>query len=144
MALAARLLLLMFGPTAHRHARTLERFVARLERRVECILCLRAMLRLVPARRRLRRPASLAPGFRRRRGSFRHFLRSCGLRVRNATPIARLMRLLAALADGRAYVAHFVRRLVRGVQPGGIVACAPPAILLSADAPRACAFRDSS
>jgi hypothetical protein len=142
VALAMRLACLLFAPGARR--RRLDGFVGRLERRVECILFLEAALRLGPAPRRARRPGSLALGFRRTRGSLRHFLKSARIRARNATPIARLRRLLAALADGGAYVAHFMRRLARGLSFGGIVACAPPAIAHASDAPQPCAYADSS
>lgn len=145
LALAARLLLLLFSPGASRRARPLHRFVQQLERRVECIVFLRAALRAGPPRRlpRLRRGA-LQPGFRRRRGSLRHLLKSARIRARNATPVARLFRLLAVLGDGEAYVAHFMRRLARGLYFGGVVACAPPAVALAVDAPRPRAFADSS
>jgi hypothetical protein len=144
LAWAMRLVRLLFTPGAERRARSLDRLVARLERRVECILFLKAALRLGPVPRRLRRPGSLAPGFRRTRGSLRHLLKSARVRAKNATPIARLARLLAALADSAAYVAHFMRRLARGLHFGAIVACAPPAAALSADPAHACAFADSS
>jgi hypothetical protein len=144
IALAMRLARLLLAPGADRRARLLHRFVQRLERRVECILFLKAALRLGPAPRRLRRPGSLAPGFRRTRGSLRHLLKSARIRARSATPIARLARLLAALADGAAYIAHFMRRLARGLCFGGVVACVPPAAALGADPAYARAFADSS
>ncbi len=144
VAWALRLVRLLFAPGAQRRWRLLDSFVARLERRVECILFLRAVLRLDATPRRSRRPRSLAPGFRRTRGSLRHFLKSARLRLRNATPVARLARLVAALADSAVYEAHFIGRLLRGLYFGGIVACAPPAFALGPDAPRLCAFADSS
>lgn len=101
-------------------------------------------MRMGPPPRRPHHPGSLAPGFRATPGRVRHFLKSARIRARNATPMARLARLLAALADSEAYIAHYMARLARGLWLGGIVACAPPAVALRADAPRACAFCDSS
>jgi hypothetical protein len=158
-ALAVRLLLLLFSPRSARRARPLHLFVQRLERRVECIMFLKAALRtrlgeaeaslrrslVGPTSRRPRpRRDSLAPGFRRTRGSLRHLLKSARVRARNTTPIGRLFHLLAALADGEAYIAHFMARLARGLRFGGIVAVAPPGIAFAAEAPRHCAFPDSS
>ena len=56
----------------------------------------------------------------------------------------RVARLIAALVDSEVYISHYTRRLARGLWFGGMVACAPPAILLAGDAPRARAFADSS
>src|SRR5688572_18975474 len=99
VALAVRLVRVLFAPGAGRRARKLDSFVAQLERRVECILFLKACLALGSGRRRRRMPCALAAGFRRTRGSLRHFLKSCRLRARTASPIARLARLVRALAD---------------------------------------------
>lgn len=140
---AVRLLWVLLRPGAERRTR-LHRFVQKLERHVECLVFLKATLRMGPPPRRPPHPGSCAQGFRHRRGRVRHFLKSARIRARNATPIARIARLLAALVDGEAYIAHFVRRMTRGLNFGGMVACAPPAIALCADAPRTPAFADSS
>ncbi|MGH6952422.1 MAG: hypothetical protein ACREH4_16280 [Vitreimonas sp.] len=139
-----RLLCVLLGPGAVRRARPLHRFVQRLERHVECIVFLKALMRMGPPPRRPPHPGSLAPGFRSTRGSVRHFFKSARIRARNATLIGRLARLIDALADSEAYVAHFMARLARGLWLGGIVVCAPPAVSLCADAPGVRAFADSS
>ncbi len=141
---AVRLLCVLFAPGAQRHKRSLHRFVQKFERHAENITFLKAVLRMGPPPRRPPHPGARTPGFRCRRGSVRHFLKSARIRARNAPPIARLARLLAALIDGEAYIAHYMRRLTRGLYLGGMVACAPPAVALGPDAPRARTFADSS
>ena len=143
VAWALRLLCVLFRPGAERRARLL-RFVQKLERHVENIIFLKAAMRMGPPPRRPPHPAPRTPGFRSRRGSVRRFFKSARIRARNATMVGRVARLIAALIDNEAYIAHYMRRMTRGLWFGGMVACAPPAILLAADAPRACAFRDSS
>ncbi|MGH6951161.1 MAG: hypothetical protein ACREH4_09825 [Vitreimonas sp.] len=140
---ALRLLSVLLRPGAGRRAR-LHRFVQKLERHVECLVFLKATLRMGPPPRRPPHSGSLAPGFRNRRGSVRHFFKSARIRARNAGLVARIARLIAALVDGEAYIAHFMRRMARGLCFGGIVAVAPPAVALCADPPQACAFADSS
>ncbi len=144
VAWAVRLLILLFAPGAARRSRSLHRLVQRLERHVENTIFLKAALRMGPPPRRPHWTGSLARGFRHRRGSVRHFFKSARIRARSATPMARLGHLLAALADSEPYVGHYMRRLARGLRLGGFVACAPPAIVLGADAPRTCDFADSS
>lgn len=87
---------------------------------------------------------SVPPGFRRTRGDPRLFWKSARIAKRNATPIDRVRRLLEALADGERYIAHFMKRLARGLCFGRLVACAPPAVAPVAGALPPTSFADSS
>jgi hypothetical protein len=63
---------------------------------------------------------------------------------RRAGLIARLAQLLHALAHPEPHIARFMRELAKGLRHSCLVACAPPAAALAADAPRAVVTDDTS
>lgn len=123
----------------------------RAEHAVECILYLDAHRLFFealgctgPRPRPTLRPHSLVSGFRRTRGSRRLFFKSARIRLRKASLIARVTHLIEALIYRALYVMHFMVRMARGLCFSHIVPCAPPAVALAADVPRALCFADSS
>lgn len=144
VAWAVRLLGVLVAPGAVRRRRPMRRLLTFLERAVECIVFLWAVQRFGPTPRGLRRPRSVPRGFRRVMGNRRLLLKCARIRARGANPLARVARLLEALAHPERYISRFIQRFMRGVSFFHLVPSAPPAVALSADAPRACAFADSS
>lgn len=146
-----RLLGVLLSQRATRRRRLLHRLVQRAERGVEGILYLDAHRHFFealgctgPRPRATARPHSIAPGFRRTRGRMRLFFKSARIRLRKASLIARVTHLIEALIYRALYVMHFMVRMARGLCFSHIVPCAPPAVALRADAPRALCFADSS
>lgn len=94
--------------------------------------------------RLLRHPFAAPKGFRIARGDNRLLWKSARLRLRGASLSERVGRLLAALACPEPYVAHYMKRLARGLNFTRIVALAPLAARLGADAPQALLPADTS
>jgi hypothetical protein len=142
----ARLMALLFNPRAANRKRMLMRLVQFGERWVECVLFVMAAQRLGAwgRPRRINMRICERPGFRIAVGDNRLLWKSARIRLRNATLIARVERLFEALANPARYVAHYMKRLARGLCFRRLIACAPAAVaLISAEAP-AVAFADSS
>jgi hypothetical protein len=140
-----RLLGVVVDPSAQRRRRLLARFVRHIERCVECIIFLMAVERFGPPPRRRTAPRSTPPGFRRKRGNLRLFWKIARIRAdRRAGLIARVARLLHALAHPEPHIARFMRELAKGLRHSTLIACAPAATALLASAPRATVSPDTS
>ena len=122
-----RLGVLLFNPRAERRRRLFTRLVQFAERWVECVIFCMAAHRLGPRRPR-RWALYRRPGFRVVRGSNRLLWKSAGIKLRNATLIERVIRLLEALTRPERYCAHYMKKLARGLCFHHLVACAPPAV----------------
>ena len=144
IAWAVRLLGVLTAPGAERRRRLMRRFLNHIERAVECIIFLKALARFGPVPRKSRRPRSLPPGFRRTMGSRRLFWKSAGIRARGAHALARVARLLEALANPEPYIARFMRRLTNGVNFFHLIPCAPPAAACASLARPDVRYADSS
>jgi hypothetical protein len=118
--------------------------VSWFETLVERILFLEAVLRAGPPPMRPRAPKFARGGFRRKPRRLRLFFKRSGVRLRRAGVVRRVLRLFEALARPERVIAYFLRRLLNGLRTSGLVACAPPAVAITADAPLAPAFADSS
>ena len=142
----ARLMVLLFSPRAANHGRKLHRLVQFAERWVEHILFVMAGHRLgaLTRPRRINMRLAERPGFRLATGDNRLLWKSARLRLRNASLIARVERLLAALANPERYVAHYAKRLARGLCFRRLIACAPAAVAFTSADARAVAFADTS
>jgi hypothetical protein len=141
-----RLAAILLSPRADRRRRVLTRLVQCGERWVEHILFIMAGHRLgaLTLPRQMRMRLASRPGFRLTRGDNRLLWKSARIRLRNASLIQRVERLLEALTNPSRYVAHYMKRLARGLSFRRLVACAPTAVAFtSAEAP-AVAFADSS
>jgi hypothetical protein len=142
----ARLMGVLFNPRAVHRTRMLARLVQFGERWVECVLFVAAGQRLGVLRgpRRITMRLSDRPGFRLSCGDNRLLWKSARLRLRGASLIARVERLFAALSNPGRHIAHYMKRLARGLCFRRLIACAPPAVALAgAPAPQV-AFADSS
>ena len=119
---------LRLGPLSR--SRSLARFLRRCERCVEGLCFLMAFRRSC---KKLQRPriASVRKGFRIVRSNGRLFFKSARIRARRATLSERILRLMEVLADPERYVAHFLKRILRGLRPTHLVSCAPPAFALA-------------
>jgi hypothetical protein len=127
-------------------SKRLRHILSRAERYVECVLCLKAIVLFGPLPKRRPHPRSAPPGFRRARRRMRLFFRSARIRAgKRAGALARVLALLDALAKPERAVAHFLKQLSRGTRLTGLVAAAPRADALAADAyANACAISDTS
>jgi hypothetical protein len=131
---------------AGRSAR-LRAVLSRAERAVECILFLKAVARYGPPPQRRRHPRFAASGFRRmERRRLRLFFRGAGVRARKASPLARVIALMEALARPERAVAYFFRNICKGLRLARIAPVAPPACTLAGATPTAStlAFPDTS
>ena len=143
----ARLLGLLLNPRAAAHRRPFTRLVQVAERWVEHILFVAAAQRLgvvFGKRRRIVQRVDRRPGFRVARGSNRLLWKSARIKLRGRDLVARIARLLEALARPARYVAYFMQRLARGLCFRRLIACAPPATALASVASADTAFADSS
>jgi hypothetical protein len=113
---------------------------------VEATFFLMALHRCGPTPRRRPIPRTAPPGFRRTsaRSRMRLFFRNAGVRARKAGIVARIGRLIAALADPEPHIAYFFKRICDGLRVTTLIAAAPPAHALAIDAPRAAVIADSS
>jgi hypothetical protein len=138
-----RLGALLLNPRAAHRRRLLTRLVQFAERWVEYIIFCMAAHRLGP-----RKPRKWAifrrPGFRVARGSNRLLWKSARIKLRNASLIARVIRLIEALTRPERYCAHYMRKLARGLCFRRLIPCAPPATLLISAETRDVAIADSS
>lgn len=125
-------------------SRGLLRLVRRAERSVEGLVFLMAVRRAPPPVRRRRLPQTQRPGFRRVRGSVRLLLKSARLRAKGESLGMRVMRLCEVLADPELYVAHFLKRILRGLRGFSLVATAPPASAMDGATAPSPAFQNSS
>jgi hypothetical protein len=147
VAWLGRLLGVLLSPHAASHRRKLHRLVQTGERWVEEILFIMAGFRLRVLERKRRRVHArvfACPGFRVSRGSHILLLKSARIRLRGASLVQRVERLFAVLADPERAVAHYMRRLARGLCLRRLVAAAPAAVALAHEPPHAIAFADSS
>jgi hypothetical protein len=142
----ARLMALLFNPRAAARKRMLTRLVQFGERLVEYVLFCAAAHRLgaLTRPRRITSRIIERPGFRIAQGDNRLLWKSARIRLRNATLIARVGRLLEALANPAAYVAHYMKRLARGLCFRRLVACAPARVAFTSAEAAAVAYADSS
>jgi hypothetical protein len=137
-----RLLGLLFNPRAQYKARRFTRLVQFAERWVEHILFIAAAERLGTILGRRRTPTqriARRPGFRIAVGKNRLLWKSARLKLRGRDLIARIARLIEALTHPERYIAHYMKRLTRGLCFRRLIACAPAAIALvifgASDAP---------
>lgn len=119
---------LRLGPLARR--RRLARFVRRCERSVEG-LCFLIAFRRSGSQLQRWRIVSVRKGFRIVRGNGRLFFKSARIRARGVTLSERMLRLMQVLSEPERYVAHFLKRIVRGLRPTHLVSSAPPAFAIS-------------
>jgi hypothetical protein len=141
-----RLMGLLFSPRAAHRKRRFTRLVQFAERWVEYILFVAAGQRLgvLAVRRRTTQRIAERPGFRIATGDNRLLWKSARIRLRNASLIDRVARLLEALANPARYIAHYMKRLAAGLCFRRLIARAPAAVAFtSADAHRV-AFTDTS
>lgn len=129
----------------HARGKRLVSWVRTMEREVEYILFLEAVLRHgLPLTPPCRRPRAAAPGFRRTRRTLRLFFKRCGVSVRGRDLLARVWALFAALARPERHIAYFMKRLCKGLRRTSLVIAAPPAWALADGAPAPAAIADSS
>ena len=130
----ARLLGLLFSPRAAMRQRRFTRLVQFAERWVEYVLFVAAGQRLgvLAARRRPTQRIAERPGFRIATGDNRLLWKSARIRLRKASLIDRVARLLKALAHPARYIAHYMKRLAAGLCFRRLIACAPAAAAIAA------------
>ena len=142
----ARLTAILLSPRAAHRKRRLTRLVQFAERWLEHILFVMAGHRLGALARPRRIAMRLAdrPGFRLTTGDNRLLWKSARLRLHNASLIERVGRLFEALAAPARYVAHYMKRLARGLCFRRLIACAPAAIAFTSAEALAVEFADTS
>ena len=142
----ARLMAILFSPRAAHRKRRLTRLVQFAERWVEHILFVMAGYRLgaLALPRRITMRLADRPGFRLTTGDNRLLWKSARLRLRNASLIQRVARLIEVLANPERYVAHYMKRLARGLCFRRLVVCAPAAVAFASADASAVAYADSS
>jgi hypothetical protein len=137
---------LLFSPRAAHRKRRFTRLVQFAERWVEYVLFCAAGQRLgaLSGPRRIAMRLADRPGFRLTQGDNRLLWKSAHIRLRNASLIDRVGRLLEVLANPARYITHYMKRLAAGLCFRRLIASAPaPVAFTSADA-RAVAFADTS
>jgi hypothetical protein len=142
-----RLAGLLFSPRAASRKRRFTRLVQFGERWVECVLFVAAAQRLgavLGKRRRANHCVVPRRGFRISTGDNRLLWKSARLRLRNASLIDRVGRLIEALANPARYVAHYMKRLVGGLCFRRLIACAPAGAALASVEASDVAIVDSS
>ena len=129
-----RLMSLLFFPRAAHRKRRFTRLVQFAERWVEYVLFVAAGQRLgvLAARRRPAQRIAERPGFRIATGDNRLLWKSARIRLRNASLIDRVGRLLEALAHPARYITHYMKRLARGLCFRRLIAYAPAAVTIVA------------
>jgi hypothetical protein len=95
------------------------------ERAVERILFLHAVARSGPLKKKLRIPFSTPHGFRAGRPRYRLFFKSARIRARGASALTRVLALIKALRRPDRAVAHFLKRIRKGVLGPRLVITAP-------------------
>ncbi len=120
-------------------------WLSRAERTAESVLFLKAAALHGPPPRRKLHPRSAAPGFRRVEARrLRLFFRGAGVRARKASPLARVIALIEALANPQRAVVYFLKQIARGLHFGRLIPLAPPAYALAAGAPATADGPDTS
>ena len=109
-----------------RKTRRLEKLLRHAERQVECTIFQQAIQEMGLVSR-FAPMLSGRPGFRRQRSNARVIVKCSRVRLRNASPFERCMRLITAMCDPTKYVARVKRRLRHGYVDTRLVAYAPPA-----------------
>jgi hypothetical protein len=111
----------------------LKRLLSRAESAVEGVLFLKAVAQYGPPPKLKHHPrAGSRPGFRRVIRDGRSFFRSVKIRARGASPLMRVLALIDALTQPERAVAYFLKQMRRGLRVSGLVAFAPPALMLAA------------
>jgi len=110
---------------APRRGQLLARFVRRYERWCENIVFLLAVARVPAPHRRARRPASIPAAFKRTCPHLRRFNRHGRIRLRRASLVDRLQRLVDVMAAPERYIERYIRALRRGI-------CRPRLTLITA------------
>ena len=108
-----------------RKTRRLEKLLRFAERQVECTIFQQAIQEMGLVSR-FAPMLSARAGFRRQRSNARVIVKCSRVRLRNASPFARCMRLITAMCDPTKYVARVKRRLGHGYVDTRLIACAPP------------------
>ena len=127
-----------------RKTRRLEKLLRHAERQVECTIFMQALHEL-GVRSRAAPLLSGRAGFRKQRSNARLIVKCSRVRLRNASPFARCMRLIHALCDQRRFLDRAKRRLRHGYVDTRLVAVAPPSrTLISRAAAPMPALADSS
>jgi hypothetical protein len=108
-----------------RKTRRLEKLLRHAERQVECTIFMQALQELGSQSRRAPLLVGRA-GFRRQRSNARLIVKCSRVRLRNASPFERCMRLISALWWERRFVERAKRRLRHGYVDTRLVAVAPP------------------
>ena len=127
-----------------RKTRRLEKLLRHAERQVECTIFMQALQEL-GLRSRAAPMLSARAGFRRQRSNARLIVKCSRVRLRNASPLDRCMRLIHALCDQRRFLDRAKRRLRHGYVDTRLVACAPPSrVLISCALAPMPALADSS
>ena len=127
-----------------RKTRRLEKLLRHAERQVECTIFMQALHEL-GVRSGAAPLLSGRAGFRKQRSNARLIVKCSRVRLRNASPFARCMRLIHALCDQRRFLERAKRRLRHGYVDTRLVAFAPPArTLISHAAAPTPALADSS
>jgi len=107
-------------------SRRLRAYVWRMERWIEMALFIAATERLRPPALRTRRPTGTRNGYRRTRLRLRLFLKSARIRS-HGTLAERLASIAKAFRNPERVIAHFVKRLRRGLTGSRLVLAAPSA-----------------
>jgi len=108
-----------------RRSRGLSRRVRSDERPCENIVFLMAVARVRAPRRGARRPASIPAAFKRTHPHLRRFNRHGRIRLRRASLVDRLQRLVDAMAAPERYIERYIPTLRRGI-------CRPRLTLIAA------------
>ena len=108
-----------------RKTRRLEKLLRHAERQVECTIFQQAIHEMGLVSRTAPMLSDRA-GFRKQRSNARVIVKCSRVRLRNASPFARCMRLIAAMFDPTKYVARVKRRLRHGYVDTRLIAYAPP------------------
>jgi hypothetical protein len=109
-----------------RKTRRLEKLLRHAERQVECTIFMQALQEL-GLQSRYAPMLSARAGFRRQCSNARLIVKCSRVRLRNASPFARCMRLIHALCDQRRFLDRAKRRLRHGYIDTRLVVIAPPA-----------------
>jgi hypothetical protein len=117
-----------------RKTRRLEKLLRHAERQVECTIFMQALQELGLSSRQAPLLAARA-GFRKRRSNARLIVKCSRVRLRNASPFERCMRLIHAMCDQGKFLQRAKRRLRHGYVDTRLVACTPPARVFITRAP---------
>jgi hypothetical protein len=134
-AAALRLLVWLLGALVRAgfggRRRRFNRVLSTAERAVERILFLHAVARFGSPKKKLRIPFSTPPGFRAGRTRYRLFFKSVRIRARGAGALTRVMALIETLRRPERAIAHFLKRVRKGLRGPRLLIAAPPAHALA-------------